>query len=255
MLDRIVEDLALRFYPAIADGRRITLNGKVVPLFADPPMTDVVEAEVTLSDGRSARVRAGILKQPSKLNRVHVSYEHRVIMPASTVGTGEYSGLAKMFGRLQLMGKNWHLARYKDDLPDEAERAELDDAVLEILRPILKKCQSATMHQRINQVAQLINDMVPPEIAAARPKPQNERRDRPMPKPKPKLSGIVELDKSTPEGPARTRRPPYDRLLITFDGENARHGVGEFQPGRPHRHGLGRHESAAEEGQEGQHER
>ena len=91
------------------------------------------------------------------------------------------------------------------------------------------------MHQRINQVAQLINDMVPPEIAAARPKPQDRDRPTPKPKPKSKPSGLVELDKSTPEGPAKTRRPPYDRLLITFDGENARQGVGEFQPGRPHR--------------------
>lgn len=226
MIDRIIEDLAMRFYPAIVDARRIVVNGITVPLFADPVMTDIIEAELTLSAGRSARLRAGILVNQSKLNRVHVAYEHRVIMPASTIGTGDYSGLNKLFARLQLMGKNWHLARYKDDLSDEEERTELEEAVLEVLTPILEKCRSAKMEQRIDELAQLINEMVPPEMAPSRPKRQQERKPKPK---QDKRTGIVSPEKSTPDGPAKTPRSPLDRLLITFDGINEKQGVGEFQ--------------------------
>lgn len=234
-LDKCFDDLAMRFYPAIAEGRQIIVNGMAVPLLSDPPMTDIVEQELVLSEGRAARVRAGLLVNvPSRLNRVHVSYEHRVIMPAQPFGCDEYSGLMKMFARVQLLGKNWHLARFKDDLADEGEREELEEAVLEVLRPILEKCTKASMFQRVDEISQLINDMVPEEFAASRPKRKRAPKEQPPSKPK-SPHGIVDPAASTPNGPAKAKRPPHDRLLITFDGNDKDHGIGEFQPGRPHR--------------------
>lgn len=234
--DKILSDIAQRFYPAIAAGRRVTINGAPVNLLSEPTMQDVIEREFGLSEGRSARLRAGILAQPSKLNRVHVAYKHRVIMPASTLGCGEYGGLTKMFARLQLNGP-WHLAKFKNDLTDELEREELEEAVKEALRPILEKCNSASMSARVDEVANLINDMIPPNLRAARPERQKDTKKNPGGK-KHNESGFVDKDKSDEKGPAKTKRPPQNHLLITFDGLAETDGIGAFQPGRPHRVNL-----------------
>lgn len=234
---KIAVDAAERFYPAIAEGKRITLNGESVLLLPDPAMTHVVEQNVSLSGGRSAHLRAGILIAPSRLNRVHVSYKHRVIMPASSIGCGEYGGLTKMFARLQLSGP-WHLAKFKNDLTDEDEREELEAAVSELLKPILEKCNSASLSARIQHISNIINDLVPSELAAARPKKQKDTPPQAAQK-RPRRQGYVDQDKSDQsDSPAKTKRPPRDRLLITFDGVADEDGVGAFQSGRPHRVNL-----------------
>src|SRR5580765_8459109 len=115
-IEKIADDLALRFYPALAAGKRIILNGKQVECLRDPRMNDIIDCRLSLSDGRNAHVRGGILAEQTKLNKVHVGYGHRVIMPASPLGCGKYSGLTKMFARVQIDGP-WHLARFKNDLP------------------------------------------------------------------------------------------------------------------------------------------
>jgi hypothetical protein len=232
-LEKIASAVALRFYPALADGRRVILNANPVDFLAEPNMTDIVDCRLVLSDGRSAHLRGGMLTAPSKLNRVHVAYKHRVIMPGCPLGCGEYGGLTKMFARLQLSGP-WHLATFKDDLPDEGEREELEAAVLEALRPILEKCNSASMSARVDEISKLLNEMIPPDLAAARPK----RKKKPEPGPpgpkRKKKPGQVDSEQSEPDGPAKTRRPK-DRLLITFDGVAEVDGIGTFRPGRPHR--------------------
>jgi hypothetical protein len=236
--DNLIEELAKRFYPAIAEGRRIVLNDFTVPRLIDPPMADIIEHDIGLSDGRGAKVRAGILTQPSKLHHVHIGYEHRVIMPGSTVGCTGYSGLHKMFARVQLTGRAWHLARFKDDLPDETERTELEAAVQEILRPILEKCTTAAMHGRVDQMMQLLNDMLPPEFAGARPnrlQPKQQSGHKQS-----KKSGNVSPEKSEPQGPAKAKRPPHDLIQIDFDGIDEEDGVGDFKPGRPNRVSLSR---------------
>lgn len=235
--DKTLDDLALRFYPAIADGKSIHLNGRPVTLLSEPAMTDIVDRHFSLSGGRSAHLRAGILAEPSKLNKVHVAYKHRVIMPASTLGCGEYGGLTKMFARLRIDGP-WHLAKFKDDLTDEREREELEEAVAAALAPILEKCSSASMSARINKVAHLLNEMVPPELAPARPR-QNKPREATGTKAK--RSGTVDEDKSDDGGPAKSKRPPRDSLLITFDGSAEEDGIGAFEKGsktQPHRVNL-----------------
>jgi Histidine kinase-, DNA gyrase B-, and HSP90-like ATPase len=233
---KIVADAAERFYPAIAAGQAITINGEKVAALPEPELSDVVERDLALSDGRSARLRGGILVQPARLNRVHLGYKHRVIMPGSTLGCGEHGGLTKMFARVQLAG-SWHLAKFKNDLTDDVERDELDDAVAEALKPILEKCNSASLSAKLIEIGQMINDLVPPELAAARPKRQKDKAATSTEARKGRKPGMVTPEKSEPLGPAKSR-PRQDKLLITFEGDAEQDGIGAFQPGRPHRVNL-----------------
>lgn len=233
-IDKIHSEIAQRFYPAIEDGHRISVNGAPVELLPEPRMTEIVDRQLSLSGGRGARLRAGLLAEPSKLNRVHVAYRHRVIMPNSALGCGDYGGLTKMFARLQLSGP-WHLAKFKDDLTDEAERDELEDAVAEALRPILEKCSTAAISARVLQISHLINERIPEALAGSRPKRQKDE-STPSSARRKSSPGEVAPEKSTADGPARAKRPPTDRLLITFDGSAAEDGVGAYQRvGRTHR--------------------
>jgi hypothetical protein len=224
----VAEDLSQRFYPAIAEGKTITFNGPPVHPLREPVMTDIIDREISLSGGRSAHLRAGILCEPSKLNRVHVAFKHRVIMPSSTLGCGDYGGLNKMFARLQISGP-WHLAKFKDDLTDEAERDELDDLVLNALTPILEKCSSASLSAKLDRHAHLINEQLPPEIAPSRRPHSKKEKDKSVPS-KSGRTGFVAPDKSEPEGPAKSKRS-RDEVLITFDGVAESDGIGAFQKG------------------------
>jgi hypothetical protein len=233
-LDRILESLALMFYPAIAQGRRITINGRAVPLLTEPKMSDIIDCQVSLSGGRSAHVRAGILRGASKLHHVHVSFRHRVLMPNTRLGCQEYSGMSGMFARVEVAGP-WHFAKFKDDLPDWAQREELEEAVGNALRPILEKCNAASMTAEVEEMIRLVNDQIPPEFAArprrtkeGPPNPAAQKRHRPEP-------GKVSPERSdaSPTGPARAKRPPKDQLLITFDGNADQDGIGKFMSGRP----------------------
>ncbi len=133
-----------------------------------------------------------------------------------------------MFARLQISGL-WHLAKFKDDLTDEAEREELEDAVAAALKPILEKCSSASMSAKINKMANLLNEMVPPELAPARPHRNNGNRQ--TVEKKDGRSGLVSEDKSDQGGPAKAKRTPRDCLIITFDGIAEDDGVGSFAKG------------------------
>jgi hypothetical protein len=142
-IDQLLQDVAERFYPAIADGRSIYINGIKVPLLVDPDMTDVIDANLSLLGGRAAHLKAGILKNPGPLNRVSVAYKHRVIISKKPFGCGDYGGgLNKMFARVRISG-SWHFEKFKDGLTDENERDELEEAILSYLSPILEKCSTA----------------------------------------------------------------------------------------------------------------
>lgn len=234
---RIAEQLALRFHPAIVEGRRISLNGHAIAALDEPEMDDIVDVQLSLSDGRSASVRAGVLKHPSKLNRVHVGYKHRVIKPASDLGCGDYGGINRMFARVQLSGRRWHLSEFKDDLTDEAERAELEDAVQAAIKPILEKVNSASFDARIDAITQRINELMPEELVPARP----HRRVTKTAGEKAKRSpGSVAPDKADVGGPATTKAHTGS-LLVTFDGDAEEDGIGAFsQTGRRYRVALSR---------------
>lgn len=233
--DKLKWQLAMRFDPALRDGRRVFLNGQPIAPLPEPVMTDEISAYLDLSGGRSAQLRAGILCGPSALRGVHVAYRHRVIMPGSNVGCKTYAGLNKMFARLTIDGP-WHLAKFKDDLTGEDEREELEEAVFEKLQPILEKVDAASMSARVTEMRDLLNDKLPVELRAA-PSGQGGKKPGVKRETKP---GKVEPEKARPEGPAKSNRPPKTLLQITFDGVADEHGVGNFEPGRPHRVNLSR---------------
>lgn len=233
-LPKIATQIALRFHPAIADGKAISLNEELIDRLPEPALTDVIEKQLQLSEGRGANIRAGVLSQASKLHHIHIGYGHRVIMPESSLGCGQYGGLNRMFARVQLYGK-WHLAKFKDDLTDEEERDELEEAIGEALKPILEKCSSSSMSAKIVQMGHALNDLIPQQFSAARPKPGPKKPPGPK---RPRKPGIIDHDKAEEGGPAKSRRPPDDKFLITFDGNADEVGVGGFQYARPHRVNL-----------------
>jgi hypothetical protein len=233
--DKMCAALAQRFHPALAAGRKIILNGKEVIAADEPAMSDIVDCEVPLSEGRSAHVRAGVLinDKTSPLYQVHVGYKHRVIMPRCSIGCDSIGGLSKMFARVALSGP-WELSRFKDDLTDDEERDELDAALAVIFEPILAKCRSASMSANLDTMAEMLNAMLPPEMVPARPKRKKKPEPRP-PKPPgpPSLRSTEDADPS-PTGPV-TKRKPRNQLVIDFDGRAADDGVGRFESGRPNR--------------------
>lgn len=236
--EKIRDELAERFYPAIKAGKKIILNGSPIDEIADPAMTDVVSRSLELSGGRSAELHAGILAHPGKRNGIHVAFLHRTIKPSSSTGCKEYTGAKRLFGRLQLVGP-WHLSQFKNDLTDEEEIEELDDAVFEVLQPLLEKINSASMDARLDEIMQRINDLLPVEIAA-RPRSQRKKQPPPPPPPPPKKRppGKIDADKAdVGKGPAKSKKPD-NRLMITWEGDAEDDGIGSFQPGRPHRVNL-----------------
>ena len=84
------------------------------------------------------------------LHQVQVSYKHRVIMPNSPFGCGEYSGLRQMFARVDLNGP-WELTRFKDDLVDHPDVETLRERVQDILRPILEQCKNTQMNMSLRE--------------------------------------------------------------------------------------------------------
>jgi len=226
--------LAQTFYPAIENGAVIYLNGQSLPLLREPQMSDFVEQAIQLPNGKGAQVRGGILLTPDNpLYMVQVSYKHRVIKSKSSFGCGSYSGLRRMFARVTLTA-DWGLTRFKDDLSDpDAEQLEL--AVEEVLRPILEKCHSAQLELKVEEMTELLNDLLPTEIQAARPPRQRDPSPREPPKRRRVPHGPVDNDPSE-TGPARMPRFPNDRLTIAFDGPLCEeHGYGVFTKGRPNR--------------------
>lgn len=226
--EKIVDDLAMVFFPAIASGRKITFNGHEAPLLREPQMTDIIDVVLSLSGDRSAHVRAGILLSESKLCRVHVSFRHRVIMPNNTIGCSGRSGLNRFLARVELSG-TWHFHKFKNELTSEAERDELEEALSNALQPILEKCDTASMDAKLARVADAINAGLPDDLSLRRP--EKKRTEPPRQGNKDGTIGEVDKDKATSEGPAKSKRPPRDQLVITFDGRDEQDGIGALREG------------------------
>jgi hypothetical protein len=230
------EHLAQIFYPAIEHGATIRVNGSLIRLLREPQMSDIVEHTIRLLNGKGAHVRGGILLHPEdSLHGVQVSYKHRVIRSKSHFGCDSYSGLRKMFARVTLTA-DWGLTRFKDDLNDP-DQQQLEVAVQEVLQPILEKCHSAQMELRIEEITELLNESLPPEIQAARPprkaRPKSDKASRK--KESQAQHGETDVEPAA-NGPARTPRNPGDRMIIVFDGPLCEeHGYGYFAKGRPNR--------------------
>lgn len=225
------EKLAQLFYPALVERRTIVLNDKPLPILREPEMTHVVEGDVRLPSGKGAHVRGGIIDPASALYQVHVSYRHRVIQSQSGFGCGGYTGLRRMFARVQLTGP-WTLARFKNDLADN-EADELRAQVEDILRPVLEECHSAAMTVQIDEMTALLNAMLPPELTPARP-PKRQETTTARRKKGGRPHGITKDGDERPQAPARKPRT-HQELVISFDPVCDEYGYGHFIPGKPDR--------------------
>jgi len=226
VLAEVEQKIQKIFHPALISGRVIELNGRRIAPLADPRMRSVIELTLSLSGGCSAHVRAGlIVSAHSTLHHVHIGYGHRIIMDGVSLGCGEYSGLNKMFARVQLAGP-WQLAQFKDELTNEDQRDELEASLYEVLLPLLEECQQAGELANTTEVLQLLNDMLAEEWQAARPR-QNDADRGGAGADRSRQRGRVDSRQADDSGPATTRRPPRNRVKITFDGLDAEHGIGK----------------------------
>lgn len=233
-LDDLRHRLAEMFYPALAEGRQISINGVALIKPKDPALTDIVNQQLMFDGGRSADVRAGILVDAeSPLYAVHIGYKHRVIMPRCSLGCNG-GGSRRMFARVTL-SKEWELGRFKNDLPDDDQRDELDQALSVVLEPILEKCRTKSMFANIENMTQRLNAMLPPDLRpeSARPRRKRPPRDEPPPPQPPRTPRERILDDAdpTPTGPIKTRSNLRPTLEIDFDGRDADDGVGRFERG------------------------
>jgi len=230
------DHLAQIFYPAIEHGAIIRLNGIPLRLLKEPNLTDVVEQSIQLPNGKGAHVRGGMLVHPdtATLRQVQVSYKHRVILAKGAFGCGSYSGLRQMFARVTLTA-DWGLTRFKDGLNDP-DAAQLEDAVQDVLKPILERCHSAHMDLKVEEMTERLNELLPVEMRAARPPRKRPRSERAARKKEPGPQHGSTSKEPAATGPARIPRTPIGNLLITFEGSLCEeHGYGHFIKGRPNR--------------------
>lgn len=236
-IERSRDELASRFYPALASGRRIILNGNSISVLTEPLLSDVIQTTLTWEDGRAAKIRAGLLKDPSisGLRRVHVSYLHRVIKPSCGFGCDGYSGIENMFARIEL-SEHWELTQFKDDLLDADD---LEERVAEVLEPILEKCHARSMTLDIEETMEAVNDLLG-EIAARpqRKKPRQPPLPKPKPTPVPTPPKTLENGTASPSGPVKRQRPRA-KIKIEFPAgkdEAEKHRIGTVdRQGRVHR--------------------
>lgn len=230
-------EIALRFHPALAEGAQISVNGVRVEPIPEPDMDDVIDERLSISDRSHVHIRAGLLTADSQLRLVHIGFEHRVLMPGVRFGCGTYSGVSKIFARVQLSG-DWRLGQFKDQLTDEGERRVLEAVIEDTLRPLLEKCQAASMTAKLDKLVAEINDLLPENISA---RPHHKKQTKvPLPSAKRKNArgNYVAPDKGdeAASGPAKTKRRVPAKLLIEFDEGAGRYGIGTFDgSGRPHR--------------------
>lgn len=233
------EKLAQWFYPALATQKKIILNDEALPVLKEPSMRNHVEGDVRLPNGKGAHVRAGMMVDPasSSLYQVQVSYKHRVVMAQSVFGCEQYTGLRRMFARVDLIGP-WTLGRFKDRIEDN-DSDELEERVTEILRPILEQCHSAQMSLQVNEMTELLNEMLPPEMVPARPPHTKEESEPGSGRKNKQKHGETKTGSDTPSGPARKKQ--RRGLIIEFDEPQVEeYGYGHFIPGKPGRIVLAR---------------
>lgn len=205
-IERVREEISLRFYPALADGKRIQINKEILTPLNEPAMVNIVEEMIDMGDGRLALVRGGLLKNPYSTNLygVNVSFRHRVIKTNSGFGCAGYSGLNGMFARVELNGA-WQLTSFKDDIDDD----DLEEAVQDILRPILKKCHSLSRTANTRELLDAMYRMLGDRSARPNKRQRLNRKGKKLGR-----QGIVKIP--APPGPAKSKHGRGGKITIEF---------------------------------------
>ena len=137
-------NLAAIFFPALNDGKRILIDGKLI----QPPVPVVLLEEVLASgefEGKGWRLRAGKLPSLSAPQGYTITYKHRVLVTGyESAGLGDYTA-NHIYCLLSLHDgpqEEWKLGSWKDDV----ERLDdLLDSIYPKIEHLLKKT-SETLH-------------------------------------------------------------------------------------------------------------
>jgi hypothetical protein len=229
---RARDDLIKTFEPALRAGCIILLNNERLLAPDDPILKDKVSKVIMLSPEKGARILGGITLTDRDPNGVTVTYRHRVIESRSGFGCNGHS-ISGMFGRVDLIG-SWDLSTYKDKVIDDDADA-LQQQILEAFEPFLVKCKTASMDARIRGLQAELNEMLPAEISAVRPK---KERDLGRSGEKRGKIGYAPGAPESPTGPARSDNVPHGKIAIFFERGAEGDGVGWVTNGRPARINL-----------------
>ncbi len=149
-LDRLLAELGYLYCPALKGGKQIVIRKhgeRAKPSIAryERPPFDGEEIDVAITvDGKSARVRAGIVKDGADNPKSGITYYHefRVIKPASRFGCKEHD-YTRILGFVELDGQ-WPLTKNKDDLA--GDQAALYEEVYRVIRPLLLRADELGKH-------------------------------------------------------------------------------------------------------------
>lgn len=228
-IDKTRSDIERMYYPALNAGRVITLNGEAVSAIAQPALRDEVKSILTFPEGREAHIRAGMLvdSTAAKLRQVDVCVAYRVIKKESPFGCNGYGGIRSMFARIDLIGP-WKLTKFKDDIAEDPFLDDLQAGAEDVLRPILEKCQSASMFLKSKRLEQLLNEMIPEDHRMTRPL---KKQDLGRKGPKKGEKTVRDAPNSEPSrsGPTQKKRAPPGIFIEFADGLHATHGYGRCQ--------------------------
>jgi hypothetical protein len=164
--DDMLRKLSFTFSPALRGGRQIVFEvneskPRLLSAPADPKWKDHIVDEEIVIGNRKARLRAGILAEDDKSGRRGLSYfySHRVIMPDSAEGAGDYS--TNGWAGFVELDHHWTLGQNKRCITDAA-MDELCKQIEEKLRPMLDKMQRSTIQVHLdilrNDVSDVLNE-------------------------------------------------------------------------------------------------
>jgi Histidine kinase-, DNA gyrase B-, and HSP90-like ATPase len=225
-------EIQRRYYPALEQEAIIELNGERIDSIEQPMLRDFVEATLEFPGGRSARVRAGMLAEPetAKLRQIDICIAYRVLVAESAFACDGYGGIRAMWGQLVLFGP-WKITKFKDGFAEDPYEDELETKVTEIIEPLLKQCESASMYLRTKHLELLLNEMLPPAQRVARPK-QKQKLNRVGEKRGEKEERETEDSEENQSGPVKKKRPPRGILIEFAEGLHKTHGFGRAQTGK-----------------------
>lgn len=223
-------EIQRRYYPALEKKNKIYLNGDLIEPFPQPALSNIIEDCQSFPGGREAYIKAGIISSPStaKLRQVDIIVGYRVIEAESPFGCNGYGGVRSMFARIELVGP-WKLEKFKSQIADDPYEKDLEAWAETVLRPILEKCNTASMSLHTKKLEGMLNEMLPEEYRVARPEHKQK-----LGRIGDKLGnqGTVRDAKENKSGPAKKKSSSRGIMIEFADGLDNEYGHGRAQFGK-----------------------
>ena len=140
---RLAEELAFTFSPALQDRRKILFKGgaadEVELRPGSMPKRYRVQKESFLFRGKRVSLDVGIVDgdRPNYRSGFSYYYGHRVLLTTSKGAKGH--DVTRICGTVKL-GKGWGLSKHKDDVTD-ADFDDLEDRIFNICRPLILQAE------------------------------------------------------------------------------------------------------------------